>query len=207
MRDFPSSCTPSGSPPHPCSPSRHQRAQATRHELAFDLPRGSRLGRINQCFTGTVLYSTIGETRTEADFAQHILNTVASDPTAQWLFVVDQLNTHKSEALVRLVHKYGKLDTDLGVKGKHGILKSMNTRREFLEDVSHQIRFQFTPRHCSWMNQVEIWFSILARRVLKRGSFTSLDDLKSKLNSFINYFNTTLAKPFSWTYTGKPLKA
>ncbi|MCP4448248.1 MAG: hypothetical protein GY811_23355 [Myxococcales bacterium] len=73
--------------------------------------------------------------------------------------------------------------------------------------MSHQIRFQFTPRHCSWMSQVEIWFSILARRVLKRGSFTSLDDLKSKLKSFINYFNATLAKPFSWTYTGKPLKA
>ncbi|MCP4444772.1 MAG: hypothetical protein GY811_05430 [Myxococcales bacterium] len=57
------------------------------------------------------------------------------------------------------------------------------------------------------MNQVEIWFSILARHVLKRGSFTSLDDLKSKLKSFINYFNATLAKPFSCTYTGKPLKA
>ena len=190
---------------HPTLPSKPGLMERQEHEYT----RHGHLCLIANFFvaTGTVLYSTIGETRTEADFAQHIRHTIASDPTAQWLFVVDQLNTHKSESLVRLVHEHADLDIDLGEKGKRGILKSMKSRREFLEDASHPIRFQFTPRHCSWMNQVEIWFSILARRVIKRGSFTSLGDLKTKLSRFIEYFNATLAKPFQWTYTGKPLKA
>ena len=157
--------------------------------------------------TGRVLYSTIGQTRTEDDFDAHIRNTVASDPDGQWLFVVDQLNTHMSETLVRTVCELCDLKLDIGIKGKRGILKSMKSRRTFLADASHRIRFQYTPRHCSWMNQVEIWFSILARRVIKRGNFSSISNLHAKLQAFIDYFNATLAKPFRWTYTGKPLTA
>jgi len=157
--------------------------------------------------TGRVLYPTIGETRTEEDFDAHIRNTVASDPEGQWLFIVDQLNTHMSETLVRTVCELCELDVDLGAKSKRGILKSMRSRRAFLAEESHQIRFQYTPRHCSWMNQVEIWFSILARRVIKRGNFVSKEDLRSKLLAFIDYFNATLAKPFRWTYAGRPLTA
>jgi hypothetical protein len=157
--------------------------------------------------TGRVLYSTVGLTRTEEDFASHIRNTVASDRKADWVFVVDQLNTHMSEELVRLVAGLCNLDIDLGDKGKRGILKSMKSRRAFLSDASHRIRFQYTPRHCSWLNQVEIWFSILARRVVKRGNFSSIDDLRGKLLAFIDYFNATLAKPFRWTYAGKLLRA
>lgn len=157
--------------------------------------------------TGRVHYSTVGLTRTEEDFVNHIRNTVVSDPKGEWVFVVDQLNTHMSEELVRFVATECNVTEDLGKKGKSGILKSMKSRRAFLADASHRIRFQYTPRHCSWMNQVEIWFSILARRVIKRGNFSSIDDLRAKLVSFIEYFNATLAKPFRWTYTGKPLQA
>lgn len=157
--------------------------------------------------TGRVVSPSIGQTRTEADFAAHIDQTIETDPEGLWIFVADQLDTHKSATLVELVARRCGIEDDLGIKGKHGILKSKKTRRKFLEDPSHKIRFVYTPRHCSWLNQVEIWFSILARRLLKRSSFTSLDDLKARVIAFIEYFNQVLAKPFRWTYTGRPLQA
>lgn len=157
--------------------------------------------------TGHIIAPTVGPTRTEADFAEHIKRTVATDPDAEWIFIVDQLNTHKSESLVRFVAEQCELTIDLGVKGKSGILHSMATRKAFLEDTSHRIRFVYTPKHTSWLNQVEIWFSILVRRLLKRASFTSLEDLEQQLLDFIQYFNETMAKPFKWTFTGTPLAA
>lgn len=157
--------------------------------------------------TGRVISPSIGPTRTEADFVAHIESTIDTDPHATWIFVADQLDTHRSAKLVELVARRCGIEEDLGVKGKTGILKSKKTRKKFLEDESHRIRFVYTPRHCSWLNQVEIWFSILARRLLKRSSFTSLEDLKSRALQFIEYFNNVLAKPFRWTYSGRPLQA
>ena len=155
--------------------------------------------------TGQVLTPSVGPTRTEEDFAAHIAQTLATDPAGEWIFVVDQLNTHQSEALVRLVAAECGLAADLGVKGKAGLLASMASRKAFLEETSHRIRFVYTPKHSSWLNQIEIWFGILVRRVLKRGSFTSVDELRERLLAFIAYFNTALAKPFKWTYKGRPL--
>ena len=157
--------------------------------------------------TGKVICPTVGNTRGEQDFADHIARTVASDPRAPWVFVVDQLNTHQSASLVQWVATLCGIAVPLGVKGKCGILKSKATRRAFLEDGGHRIRFVYTPRHASWLNQVEIWFSILVRRLLKRGSFTSKENLREKVLAFIDYFNTTMAKAFKWTYKGKPLTA
>ena len=156
--------------------------------------------------TGKILTPTIGATRTEADFAAHIARTIAQDSTGQWIFVVDQLNTHQSESLVRLVAQQCQITTELGIKGQCGILQSQQTRAAFLQDLSHRIRFIYTPRHASWLNQVELWFSILVRRLLKRASFASCEDLKQKILKFITYFNRTMAKPFRWTYRGTPLR-
>jgi transposase len=155
--------------------------------------------------TGHIVTPSLGPTRTEEDLVAHVRQTIATDPEAEWIFIVDQLNTHKSEGLVRLVAEQCQIEDALGVKGKSGILKSMKTRKAFLEDSSHRIRFVYTPKHTSWLNQVEIWFSILGRKLLKRASFSSLDDLQRRILKFIDYFNHTMAKPFNWTYTGRPL--
>ena len=157
--------------------------------------------------TGKAMACTIGLTRGEQDFAGHIRQTMAGDPAGTWVFICDQLNTHQSESLVKLVAQQCGLEQDLGVKGESGILLSQATRRQFLEDPSHRVRFLYTPRHASWMNQIEIWFGILTRRALKRASFASLQDLRQRLLAFIDYFNRTMAKPFRWTYTGRPLMA
>ena len=153
------------------------------------------------------LIGTVGDTRTEIDFVQHIEQVVDKDPDANWVFIVDQLNTHKSASLVQFVAERCQLQSDLGKKGRSGILHSMLSRAAFLQDDSHRIRFVYTPKHCSWLNQIEIWFSILYRRVLKRGHFTSKAELRQRLLDFIDYFNDTLAKPFKWTYKGRPLAA
>ena len=157
--------------------------------------------------TGKIVAPTIGDSRTEEDFVRHVRKTVRQDPQAEWVFVVDQLNTHQSAGLVEWVSQSCEIETELGVKGEFGILENMKTRREFLSDPTHRIRFVYTPKHASWLNQVEIWFSILVRRLLKRLSVKSTDELKQKITAFIDYFNRVMAKPFKWTYTGRPLQA
>jgi hypothetical protein len=159
--------------------------------------------------TGQIGLVSAGPTRTEQDYLEHIRRTVTAEPTVtRWHFVTDNLNTHQSESLVRFVAAESDIpESGLGVKGKSGILQSQRSRTEFLSRAEHRIVFHYTPKHASWLNQVEIWLSILVRKVLKRGNFTSVEQLKAKVLAFVEYYNRTMAKPFRWTYKGKALAA
>jgi len=157
--------------------------------------------------TGRVVSPTVQQTRNSADFVAHIERTMSSDPEGRWTYVVDNLDTHKSEALVRFVARRLRDTTELGVMSESGVLKSRATRTAYLSAPEHRIRFVYTPRHCSWLNQIEMWFSVLSRRFLRRASFRSLLELQQRLLGFIEYFNAVLAKPYRWTFTGRPLTA
>ena len=154
--------------------------------------------------SGQVIESSWGATRTEEDGLSYLQRLIASDPHAmKWHLMLDNLNIHQSEALVRWVAQRDQIAQEtLGVKGKRGILHSMESRGAFFHDPTHQVVFYYTPKHASWMNQVEIWLSILVRKLLKRGHFISLDDLRDQILTFIAYYNRTMAKPIKWTYTG-----
>lgn len=159
------------------------------------------------CFdiaSGKIYPPYLNKTRTEKDFCQAIREVVETDPENGWVFVCDGLNTHKSEALVRYVAEACDLKADLGEKGKSGRLKSQKSRENFLHDPEHRIRFSYTPKHSSWMNQIEIWFGIINRKLLKRKSYISVEALETSIQRFIEQYNLT-AQPFKWTYAGIPL--
>jgi len=152
--------------------------------------------------TGEILSPMIRATRTEEDFLENVDNLLLLDPFARWRLVVDNLNTHVSESMVRYVAAACDIDEDLGVKGRRGILQSVESRREFLTDPGHRIQLIFTPKHCSWLNQIEIWFGTLRKKLTRYGSFPSIEDLTERILRFIEYYNSTMAKPYRWTFKG-----
>ena len=150
--------------------------------------------------TGKLNAYTLGQTRKEEDFLKHVQEIVATRPSKKHIIICDQLNTHKSASLVRWVASVCNETIDLGIKGKEGVLKSQKSRMEFLENEGHHVRFFYTPKHCSWMNQIENWFGTLERKVIKHGEFISVESLEKQISDFICYYNNILSKPINWAF-------
>ena len=150
--------------------------------------------------TGKLNAYTLGQTRKENDYLAHVKEIVASQPNKKHIIICDQLNTHKSASLVEWIASTCYDTIDLGIKGKEGILKSQKSRMIFLENKDHKIRLFYTPKHCSWMNQIENWFGILQRKIIKYGEFTSVESLEKQIADFISYYNKVLSKPIKWKF-------
>jgi transposase len=178
-------------------------------KLEYEYKRHGTIGLFGNLHvaTGKLWCPMLRETRTEEDTLENLDNVIQQDPTARFRLVMDNLNTHVSQSFVRYIAYVIGYEEDLGKKGVRGILKSVASRREFLTDPTHQIQLIFTPRHCSWLNQIEIWFGTLGRKVTRRMSFDSVESLSNIILQFIDYYNASLAHPYNWTYTGRVLAA
>lgn len=153
--------------------------------------------------TGKISHALVTPTRKEEDFEQFIEQTIQKYPIGDEIILMsDQLNTHLSESLVRLIANKIGFEGELGIKEKEGILKSMETRRVFLEDQTHRIRMMYTPKHCSWLNPIENWFAKLQRQALTHGNFSSVEMLNKTIMDYVTYYNKCLVKPLKWNFKG-----
>ena len=149
--------------------------------------------------TGQIAWN-IGQTRTSQDFAAHLRHAVTQFPVMErYDWVIDNLNTHWSLDVCRLVSEWCDIPFDAKA------LRRGADRRAFLTDPSHKHVFHFTPKHGSWLNQVELWFGVLQRRFLTRGEFTSATEFEQRLTAYLEDYNANQAHPYRWTYTGQPL--
>jgi len=149
--------------------------------------------------TGQVIGDVL-PTRTSRDFAAHLLHVLEELPGWERItWVLDNLNTHWSLEVCEILAAIN------GLSFHPRSLRRGEQRRAFLSDPEHRFRLVYTPVHGSWLNQVELWFSVLARRFLKRGDFASAAEFEARLRTYLDDYNAHHAHPYRWTYTGEPL--
>jgi transposase len=158
-----------------------------------------------RCLIGSLIVPTgqiigsVTEQRGRWDFVRHIRDVVEAFPhIKRFHWVMDNLNTHWTLELCRYLSK------DSGCWSEELPLRKGKERRAFLTKGMERHIVHFTPKHGSWLNQIEIWFGVLSRRVLRRGDFTSVEDLTAKMLKYIEYYNKHHAHAYEWTYTGQP---
>jgi transposase len=149
--------------------------------------------------TGKVVWK-LGETRTSLDWVSHLRQVREHYPDMRgYDWIVDNLNTHWSLEVCRLVAEWCE------VPFVAQELRCGAQRRAFLSDPQHKVVFHFTPKHGSWLNQVELFFSVLSRQVLRRGDFASVEQFEARLQAWLEKYNESRAHAYRWTYTGEPL--
>jgi len=180
-----------------------KKGQIKRQEYEYKRNGTTTLIAAQDVGTGKLIHGHLGPTRNEKDFLKFCQQvTRLYTKSDKVIFLVDQLNTHKSASLVEWIAKEIKYEGDLGKKEKNGILKSMKSRMLFLEDKNHRIRFVYTPKHCSWLNPIENWFGKLQRHVITGGVYSSIEELENKIRAYISYYNECMLKPLNWKFKG-----
>jgi transposase len=182
---------------YPTRPARPGRPEKREFEY---IRHGTRCLLTTFCVaTGKVVWD-LGSTRTAEDWGRHLQHVVEQFPNGRgYDWVVDNLNTHWSLVVCRLVARWE------GLRIEERRLANGAQRRAFLSDPSHRHVFHFTPIHGSWLNQVELFFSVLGRRLLKRGDFAGAAEFEERLRHWLVRYNAEQAHPYRWTYTGEPL--
>ena len=176
-----------------------------RSEFAFNRHGTTGMIAYKDVITGKIRVVYINKTRNEVDLGISLYHLLLQNRNViKTTIICDNLNTHQSEVLVRLVSHFSGYNIDLGIKGRSGILKSQETRMAFLSNSTHRVNFHYTPVHCSWLNQIEVEFSIFNRRFYKGSDFTSVADLEERMANYFIKHNKYFAKHFKWSYHSVP---
>jgi transposase len=153
---------------------------------------------LNQA-NGTVYLECHGDHKTDTLLEVFRRHVVQCPPTEPLHDVMDNLSSHRAYPFCQRVAELSAIECP-----SEQALSTQAERMQWLAREDKRIVIHFTPYHGSWLNLVEIWFGILAGKVLSE-SFGSPDQIKTALEAFMADWNTLLAHPFQWSYDGKGL--
>jgi hypothetical protein len=149
--------------------------------------------------TGQLAYD-LTQSHNGSDFVAHLLHAVEEMPKAErYHWVLDNNRTHSTPGVCACVAALSGIAFDAAK------FKTAKDRRAWLCDPEHKHVFHFTPVHGSWLNQVELFFSVFSRSLLRRDDFASVEAFLRRVEEWMDDYNSHKAHPYRWTYTGTPL--